>query len=350
MSTPVLLELKEFVNSYWPFPQQGMSSDCRALSGDAGFRQYYRVGDSPAVIAVDSPPKKERNRAYVQTNLLLSDLGVCVPKIFAVDFNRGYFVLEDLGSTHLQARLSEEGSQRNCQKALEQLTIIQSCVSQPDFVPDYDRALLMAEMNLFITWFVEKLLGKELDKGNRANILNLFEFLVAEALEQPRVLVHRDFHSRNLMIRENGDLAVIDFQDAVWGPITYDLVSLGRDCYLRWSSAQLDAFVEQSADRMMNAGQITAPQRVKFRRWFDLMGLQRHLKVLGIFARLYLRDGKPGYLQDLPLVLRYTLEVLSQYEDCADMATWISEELIPLCAKQDWYRDWQTAGSETELA
>lgn len=353
MSAPVIEEFRDFVRCYWPHAQPDLTSDWQALSGDAGFRRYYRIGEagsSSTVIAVDSPPEKERNLAYVQTSLLLAELGVRVPKILAVDFNRGYFVIEDLGDELLQYWLENEDSEDGYQKALEQLQRIQDCKSQPGFVPDYDREQLMTEMSLFVTWFVTKLLGTELDQGASERIQNLFEFLVQEALQQPRVLVHRDFHARNLMLLQNGDLAVIDFQDAIWGPITYDLVSLGRDCYLRWSPDRLDTFIDGCADELLSSGKITAEQRPKFRRWFDLMGLQRHIKVLGIFARLYLRDGKPGYLKDLPLVLRYTLEVMHQYEECNELAEWISNELIPLCEEHDWYQDWQAAGTETELA
>jgi len=350
MSSPVPVEFKEFVSLYWPFPEQALTDDWRMLSGDAGFRRYFRVGDRSTVIAANSPPTKERNLAFVQVNILLAKLGVRVPKIFAVDLRKGYFVLEDLGDGLLQNQLSGDKIQNLYMKAIEQLRLIQNCALQPDFVPSYDQQMLTAEMDLFVTWFAEKLLGVTISQSRKARIQDLFEFLVQEALRQPKVLVHRDFHARNLMTLQNGELAVIDFQDAVWGPITYDLASLGRDCYVRWSPDRLDAFVEQNADQLLSAGQITAAQRTEFRRWFDLMGLQRHIKVLGIFSRLYLRDGKPGYLQDLPLVLRYTLEVMSQYDACKEMADWITDELIPLCADQDWYSDWQTAGSESELA
>lgn len=350
MSSSVPTEFKEFVRRYWPFSDQEMSDDWHALSGDAGFRRYFRAGGTATVIAANSPPTKEQNLAYVKISRLLAELGVRVPTIFAVDFGQGYFVLEDLGDGLLQDQLSRNDTQSVYTKAMEQLGLIQSCAAQPDFIPAYDRQMLVDEMALFVTWFAEKLLGATIDQHRKARIQDLFEFLAEQALQQPKTLVHRDFHARNLMTLQNGELAVIDFQDAVWGPITYDLASLGRDCYVRWSRDRLDTFVEQSADQLLSAGQINTAQRAEFRQWFDLMGLQRHIKVLGIFSRLSLRDGKHRYLRDLPLVLRYTLEVMEQYDACKEMADWMTDELIPVCVDQDWYSDWQTAGSESELA
>lgn len=343
-------ELENFVAGYWPYSKLELKQGLRPLSGDAGFRRYFRADASPSAIAVDSPPDKESNLEYVRTNLLLSDLGVRVPKMLAVDFSSGYFLLEDLGKDHLLDQLSESGADGLYRSAMEQLSRIQACERQPAYIPDYDRHLLLSEMNLFREWFMEKLLGVNLDADRNQSLSKLFEILAQEALAQPRVLVHRDYHSRNLMCTGAGDIAVIDFQDAVWGPVTYDLVSLARDCYVRLSPARVDDFVGTFAERLLAKGKINAGQHSEFRRWFDLMGLQRHLKVLGIFARLHLRDGKSGYLNDLPLVLRYTLEVMSQYADSAEIASWIVAEVIPLCEKQSWYSDWSSAGVETELS
>lgn len=329
-----------------------LSSDIclQGLSGDAGFRRYFRTNTAPSLIAVDSPPERENSLAYVRTSLLFRDLGVRVPKIIAVDFAQGFLMVEDLGTDLLQDRLPGQDPNQLYALAMEQLMLIQSCDQPPAFLPDYDDELLMKEMDLFREWFLQKLLGVTLDSERLDQLKRLFDFLREEAQSQPRTLVHRDYHARNLMCLDGGDLAVIDFQDAVWGPITYDLVSLGRDCYVRWSEQRLNSFVENCADRLQEQGRLSADQRPVFRRWFDLMGLQRHIKVLGIFARLHLRDGKSGYLPDLPLVLRYTLEVMSQYEECSEIADWMISEVVPQCVDQPWYSDWQSAGSETEIA
>ena len=351
--------LQKFAEHYWPHSMLGLTVgsildsenklSIKPLSGDAGFRRYFRVDSITSAILVDSPPKKENNIEYVRTNLLLHSLGVRVPKIYAVDFNSGYFLLEDLGTDHLMDGLKEQTPDDLYRLALKQLDLIQRCDKKPYYIPEYDRSLLLSEMALCSEWFLQKLLGINLDSGRLQVLSDLFESLAQEALMQPKVLVHRDYHSRNLMLLNNDSLAVIDFQDAVWGPITYDLVSLARDCYVRWPSQRVDACVDSYADELLNRGEINTSQHQQFRRWFDLMGLQRHIKVLGIFSRLHLRDAKSNYLKDLPLVLRYTLDVLKQYNEFSDFALWMSMEVIPLCEKQSWYDNWQNAGADSEL-
>ena len=209
-------------------------------------------------------------------------------------------------------------------------------------LPAYDAPLLQQELNLFPEWFVTRLLGL-----NAPELPPLFAdlsgFLIANAVEQPQVLVHRDFHSRNLMVLNNSELATIDFQDAVIGPITYDLVSLLKDCYVRWPRARQLAWLADHQANLELRGVLKPVSSATFIRWFDLMGLQRHLKVLGIFARLYLRDAKPGYLNDLPLVLAYTREALAIYagDDAriADFRDWLEAEVVPVCRDQPWFSD-----------
>ncbi|TNE78997.1 MAG: phosphotransferase, partial [Gammaproteobacteria bacterium] len=164
------------------------------------------------------------------------------------------------------------------------------------------------------------------------------------ALSQPTVLVHRDFHSRNLMLLDNGGIGVIDFQDAVTGPLTYDLVSLLRDCYIRWPASYVSRRALNYYRRAVAAGIATPVSDKQFMRWFDLMGLQRHIKVLGIFARLFLRDGKAGYLNDLPLVIRYTLEQLDSYPELNEFKDWFERRVLPAVIDQSWYQPWQQAG------
>jgi N-acetylmuramate 1-kinase len=213
---------------------------------------------------------------------------------------------------------------------------------KPDWLPAYDADFLLREMNLFIEWFVEKLLGYKLTDSEKQLLMNSFTKITTSAATQPQVFVHRDFHSRNLLTTEN-QLATIDFQGALWGPLTYDLVSLLRDCYLRWPQEK----VQQWALDFYQKQQATSATRFsseEFLTWFDWMGLQRHIKVLGIFARLHLRDNKPHYLQDLPLVIRYTLEVSSAYPELKTFANWFTQQLLPLAKKQHWYTDYKTAG------
>lgn len=319
------------------------------LSGDAGFRRYFRLGGDRSIIAVNSPPDKEKNLAYVRTSNLLRSLGVRVPKIYAVDFENGFFLLEDMGNKLLQAQVFEGCADGLYAKAADHLRAIQSCGEKPDYIPYYDRPYLLKEMELFPEWFLLRCLGLELDDAEKAMLQNVFSILMESAASQPQGLVHRDFHARNLMCLDSGDIAVIDFQDATWGPITYDYVSLARDCYLRWSIDRLDLFVEDSHKRLVKENKITVKDIDQFRRWFDLMGLQRHIKVLGVFARLSLRDNKHQYLRDFPLVLRYTIEVSRAYEELSDFNSWMLDIIVPRCQQKSWYSDWSTAGDNNAL-
>ena len=208
-------------------------------------------------------------------------------------------------------------------------------------LPAYDRILLEEELGRFSDWFVKGLLGHEPSPDERELMRALFDRLVDSALEQPRVLVHRDFHSRNLMLQPGGELAVIDFQDAVTGPVSYDLVSLLRDCYIQWPAERVRSWALAHRDRLREAGLLQPVDDACFLRWFDWIGLQRHIKVLGTFARLYLRDGKPAYLQDLPLVIEYVREVLNDYADeepaFAAFSQWFEQKLLPkIAAAQEW--------------
>ncbi len=270
--------------------------------------------------------------------------GVHVPRVLAVDFQRGFMLQEDLGDRLLLPELRGGDTARLYDAAELTLLRIQTVAPDPDVFPAYDRALLRKEMKLFPVWFVERLLGVELGATDRQLLDRAFTALEDAALEQPQVVVHRDYHSRNLLLTGNGDIGVIDFQDAVIGPFTYDLVSLLKDCYIRWPSSAVTQRALAFLPRALAAREADVPSERDLLRWFDLMGLQRHIKVLGIFARLWLRDGKPRYLDDLPLVLRYTLEVTGRYEELGELHLWLTEHLLPRLPEQPWYRSWQTAG------
>jgi len=316
-----------------------------AITGDAGFRQYFRINTRPSVIAVYAPPSHENVPAFVSKDVAMKAAAVAVPTIYAVDFVQGYMLQEDFGDALLLPLLNEISVARLYGEAERMLLRIQRVNPESSVFPPYDRALLRQEMLLFPQWFVEQLLGLSLTAQDRAIIEAAFTLLEDAALEQPQVVVHRDYHSRNLLVTGSNDaIGVIDFQDAVIGAFSYDLVSLLKDCYIHWPTALVeDRALAFLTERARELG-VSQPEPSRLIRWFDLMGLQRHIKVLGIFARLYLRDGKARYLEDLPLVLRYTLEVVRSYPELANFNQWFAERLLPLLPTQSWYRESQTAG------
>lgn len=315
-----------------------------ALNGDAGFRSYFRVNCKPSLLAVSAPPEHENNEAFVKIALLLRGEGVHTPVIYAVDYQNGYLLLEDFGDQLLLPLLNAQSVDELYGRAEDALLEIQGIPLAESSLPVYDRQRLLDEMKLFPEWFVGQLLGLTLSMEEHSLLDSVFEKLLDSALSQPAVLVHRDFHSRNLMLLGDGDIGVIDFQDAVTGPFTYDLVSLLRDCYIRWPTDCVCRWALNYYRRAVAAGIATPVSDSQFLRWFDLMGLQRHIKVLGIFARLYLRDGKAGYLNDLPLVIRYTLEQLAPYPELDNFRCWFEQRVLPEAGRQSWYQPWEQAG------
>jgi len=311
------------------------------VAGDASNRRYFRLaGADSSYIVAEAPPTTEKNEAFVAVRNILAQAGVKVPEILAVDFQRGYLLLEDMGDRTLLPELNGSSVDGFYRQALALLGKIAAIDVGNLELAAYDQALLSEELGRFPTWFVEALLGCPLGDAEREVIQRLDSCLLNSALEQPRVLVHRDFHSRNLMLPGTGELAVIDFQDAVVGPVTYDLVSLLRDCYIQWPADQVRQWALDYRLGLMDSGRLADIDEVRFLRWFDWMGLQRHIKVLGTFARLSLRDGKPGYLDDLPLVIHYVKEMLDKYADeepaFAEFRTWFRQRLQPLIAQQSW--------------
>lgn len=313
-------------------------ADFCVVSGDASFRRYYRLTrhDGGSLIVVSAPPDKENNTAFVNVRALLAGGGVHVPELLGYDAERGFLLLSDFGDRLLLDELSDANVDRWYGIACAELQAIQRVDASA--LPAYDAAALQREMLLFDQWFAGDLLGAELDAAEAQMLQRLRDWLCAVAAEQPAVLVHRDYHSRNLMLLDDSEIGVIDFQDACCGPLTYDLVSLLRDCYVRWPADRVRRWALEYRDRLQGAGMLAPIDDAGFLRWFDLMGLQRHLKVLGIFARLYLRDGKPGYLDDLPLVLHYTLEVARQYPQAQGLVELIEQRLMPAIKQQTWWR------------
>ncbi len=344
------VQLSEFASQYLP---QSLVVDIQEnpspLPGDAGFRRYYRWQSCPEVLGVDAPPETEDSLAFVRIADLLRSLGVHSPTVFAANLHQGLLLVENLGENSYQDGLSAENTAALYARALDALLKMQCCAERPAWLPLYGEAQLRQEMSLFPTWFVEQLLGYPLSVEEEEQINQVFDWLIQMALDQPQVLVHRDYHCRNLILTADNCPGVIDFQDAVWGPVTYDLVSLMRDCYVRWQPARVEAELESYLARLADQGVILEHTIPGLHRNFDAMGLQRHIKVLGIFSRLWLRDGKPGYLADLPLVMRYVLEVAGQLEQTRDFADWMQNKLVPLAQQQDWYRGWRQAGDDKTL-
>ncbi|MDG2045606.1 MAG: phosphotransferase [Halioglobus sp.] len=318
-----------------------LDSHLAAVAGDASNRRYFRfeVGSQTYVLA-ESPPSTEKNEAFLQIGAVLDKAGVKVPAVLGVDLNRGFLLLEDLGDQQLWPALNNASADSYYDLAFDVLAKMAAVKAiDADLVP-YDRSLLGEELSRFQQWFVRGLLGYNPNPSEQVLLEKFFERLISSALEQPSVLVHRDFHSRNLMLFGAKGLAVIDFQDAVMGPVTYDLVSLLRDCYIQWPLERVQAWVRSYRERLCLRGLLAHTDDALFLRWFDWMGLQRHIKVLGTFSRLYLRDGKSNYLADLPLVIQYVLQIADQYADkeplFADFSIFFSQRLEPLVMAQSW--------------
>jgi aminoglycoside/choline kinase family phosphotransferase len=306
--------------------------DIAPASADASFRRYFRVRSAHASqIAMDAPPGREDVGPYVAISGMLLQMGVHAPRVLERDAANGFLLLTDLGSTTYLAELADRSRARPLyDDALDALARIQ-VHGDPHAreLPPYDEKLLRFEMSLFPDWFVGRHLGITLDDAPRQQLDRAFDTLVANALEQPRSFVHRDYHSRNLMVYPGDNPGVLDFQDAVHGPITYDLVSLLRDCYVAWPETEVTRWALQFRTKLTAAGRDAARDEARFLRWFDLMGVQRHLKAIGIFARLWHRDGKPGYLGDIPRTLGYVRSVSRRYRELGGLDRLIETLVVP---------------------
>lgn len=317
----------------------------KPIASDAGFRRYFRFTHPSQWLAVDAPPQTEDSRQFVALARYLSEHMVSTPNVLAADETAGFLLVQDFGDALLHRHLSPTTAGKLYREAFKNLIRLAACPDQPSLIPRYDLALLRRELALFSEWFAGALLGYTLSPAENAMLDLTFAALEKSALEQPQCLVHRDFHSRNLLILSDDTLGVIDFQGALWGGCTYDLVSLLRDCYIRWPADQVTAWALNYREIAIEEGVLDASiDEQTFLRWFDWLGLQRHIKVLGIFARLNLRDGKPHYLKDLPLVIRYTLEIAERYAELKPFKEWFCEKLLPIAQQQEWYCDFHNAG------
>ena len=285
------------------------------VTADASLRKYYRLKSSMrSGIVMDSSEQKESLVPFLDLNLRLYEANVRVPKIFTYNKKEGFVFMEDLGNAHLFEKVEEGDFETYYQKAIE--TIVKMQNADTEDLPAYDADFLRFEMDLMQEWYLEKNLGLALDDEQQKMLSATLEHIASEVLSQPQgVFVHRDYHSRNIMLSPcNDELVVIDYQDARVGAVTYDLVSLLRDVYV-----ELDSSVIESMALGFRDSKGLDVDDVTFMRWFDFMGLQRHIKILGIFSRLHLRDGKEGYLKDIPLTLKYIIEVGSKYEETREL-------------------------------
>lgn len=302
-------------------------------SADASFRRYFRIQhNGGSYILMDAPPGREDCRPFVHISRLFLQLGLHVPEILAEDFARGFLLLSDLGSRLYLNELDAGSVNRLYGDALGALATLQTGDPLITGLPSYDRKLLIFEMSLFRDWLLETHFGMQLSHAEQTQLQLAFDLLAENALQQPVVCVHRDYHSRNLMVSDYHNPGILDFQDAVIGPMTYDLVSLLRDCYISWPSQQVEDWVlgyfelaQQTG--ILRLGQVSERQ---FLRWFDWMGVQRHLKAAGIFARLNHRDGKPGYLGDVPRTLGYVQAVCASYAELESLGRIVERALTHL--------------------
>lgn len=310
-------------------------------SADASFRSYWRatLADGSTRVVMDAPPEKENVEPWLDVGARLRYAGLHVPEVYAVDREQGFILMEDLGARAYLPELKADSADALYADALDALHRMQTRVD-PAGLPPFDEAFLRMELGLMPEWFLGRHLGVSISPAQRATIEAAFDALVAAVREQPQGFMHRDYHSRNLMVSRDSqprqaeaplaNPGIIDFQGAVIGPVTYDLASLLRDCYIAWEPERVEGWLESYRLRLLHAHLLdTHVDAATFRRWFDLTGLQRHLKVLGLFCRLCYRDGKAQYLADLPLVWRYVIDVARAHHELAPLADLLEDALGP---------------------
>jgi aminoglycoside/choline kinase family phosphotransferase len=302
-------------------------NNCEPASSDASFRRYFRITlPDRQLIVMDAPPDKENIGQFVKVAELLRLSDVKVPAIYHQNRPDGFLVLEDFGPHSFLDKLTADNVTQlyeaalGCLLSLQTNTAITGCG-----LPRYDEALLQRELGIFEDWFINQALDMDIPASRWDTVRNI---LVNSALEQPVTCVHRDYHSRNLMLLDGTKPGVIDFQDAVIGPVTYDLVSLLRDCYIAWPQKQIEQWTALHYQKLKQSGTIACNLSL-FTRWFDLMGMQRHLKAIGIFSRLHLRDGKSGYLKDIPRTLNYVMAQTRAYPELSDFHDFLDQRVLP---------------------
>jgi len=347
MSVGVEAELTDWVNEQLCglLEIDSIDVELTTVSGDASFRRYFRAQlPQQSFIAVDAPPENENSELFVEIAGYFREAGVKAPQVYAKNYQHGFLLLEDFGDALYLPRLlklqaggldaiSEYQVESLYKSAIDALIRVQLKVDKKRLAP-YSREKLREEMQLFEDWFCKQFLSLDLSASERNLIATTFDFLEEGVLRQAQLAVHRDYHSRNLLILdaaqfpEGSGPGIIDFQDAMAGAYSYDLVSLLRDCYVRWNPDLVDSLSLYYFEAASAAGLIEGVLVAQFRRDFDLAGLQRNFKVMGIFARLCIRDNKPQYLADIPLVIQYFLEVACEYEEMAPFLDWFEEKVL----------------------
>ena len=302
-------------------------ASCEPASSDASFRRYFRIKAAEGqFIVMDAPPEKENIEPFIRVAALMAGSQVNVPVIFQKNLTDGFLLLEDFGTECFLDRLNPQTATALYQSAFDALFKLQTNTSLQDCtLPGYNESLLQRELGIFEDWFLNQWLDIQIPASLWEAVCTI---LVDSAGEQPVTCVHRDYHSRNLMVLNDDSPGVIDFQDAVIGPITYDLVSLLRDCYIAWPTEQVDLWREHYYQRLLQA-KIISCSSVCFKRWFDLMGMQRHLKAIGIFSRLHLRDDKSGYLNDIPRTLNYITTLCKAYPKLTEFGDFLQAQVLP---------------------
>lgn len=302
-------QLKAWLAEYF----QAAAFTFKAIANDASTRSFYRVlTEQQSFVAIDAPPQQEDAHAFVAIDKLLLEHHLPAPKIFAVDYQQGFLLVSDLGSEQLYQVINNDNADAYYKSAIALIIKIQNI--KPATIPHFDAEFIADELSLFKIWFLEQYLQHPLINEDIEAIDKLFVVLINNAVEQPQVFMHRDFHSRNLLLNQHNQLGIVDFQSAMLGPISYDLAGLVKDCYLTWPDCEIENWVKYYYDH--NESLASAINFAQFLKWFHLMGLQRHIKVLGSFSRSYLRDNKSLYLQEIPRLLNYIETVVNLYEEC----------------------------------
>lgn len=304
----------------------------KPLAGDASFRRYFRISlPDGCLVLMDAPPTKENCRPYIAVGQQLLKSGIKVPAIMAEDMDKGFLLLEDFGDQLFLTALKPDNIDSLYRQALQTLVRLQQIKAVERYeLPVFNHAMMMQEMQLFQDWFVEGKLEYKLQPKEKNLLQQTFTLIAEKIAGFQYTCVHRDYHSRNLMVLKSGDLGVLDFQDAVYGPITYDAVSLLKDCYIALSRDKVLDMLGYY-HQLLSAANIIKNQTLHdFAQEFDWVGLQRHLKVIGIFARLDMRDHKLGYLKDIPLAMQYLIDGLSNFSELNEFSNWLKKTLLPV--------------------
>ena len=319
-----LTEVTDYLNTLNNFNFDSVE----VASEDASFRKYYRVRSSGKnTILMSSPPDKEPIDTFLSVTELLSNAGINVPEIYSCDRKKGILIIEDFGTEHYLDSLNEITADSLYKDAINNIVKMQTEVPC-EGLPNYDGKLLEQEIRLFFDWLLDRYLNIDLSSAEQQSMRDIVMYILDEVNKQPKVFVHRDYHSRNLLIQKEDNPGIIDYQDAVYGPHTYDLVSLLKDCYIAWPVENIHAWMKYYYDKAVT-NKIMSLSLGEFAESFHIMGVQRHLKASGIFARLLLRDNKTNYIKDIPATLNYIVQVAEQCPKITPLAELIQQRVLP---------------------